>query len=136
MATHNRWLLGVLLLFCGIAYGRKFPLTAASSVPAARGDVDVDHDSNGNTKLKMKVEYLPPPEALTPPSTAYIVWIQERSGNGMAQPQGQLKVDKNRKGNFESVTPAKNFDFFVTAEQDPTVKAPTGMEILKATIQP
>ena len=133
---HTRWLVLMFMLLCGIAYGaRKFPLTAAPSVPAARGDVEVDHDNNGNTKLKMKAEFLSPPDALTPPATAYIVWIQERGGSVGPQPQGQLKVDKNRKAHFETVTPAKNFDLFVTAEQDPTVKAPTGTEVLKATIQ-
>ena len=131
-----RWLLGLFLLLCGIAYARKFPLTAGASVSAARGDVDVDHDNNGNTKLKLKVEYLTPAGALTPPATAYIVWIQERGANAPPQPQGQLRVDKSRKASFETVTPAKNFDLFVTAEQDPNIKVPTGPEILRATIQP
>ncbi len=132
-----RWLVLTLLLLCGIAYAaRKFPLTAAAIVPAARGDVEVDHDNNGNTKLKMKAEYLSPPDALTPPANVYIVWIQERGGSVGPQAQGQLKVDKNRKASFETVTSVKNFDLFVTAEQDPTVKAPTGPEILRATIQP
>lgn len=134
---YARWLIGLLCFFLpGISYARKFPLAAASSVPAARGEVDVDHDNNGNAKLKIKAEYLSPPDALTPPATAYIVWLQERGAGGAPQSVGQLRVDKSRKANFETVTPVKNFDLFVTAEQDPTVKTPTGTEILRATIQP
>jgi hypothetical protein len=131
-----RSVVALVLLLWGTASARNFPLTAESSVPAARGDVEVDHDNNGNTRLKMKVEYLSPPDALTPSASVYIVWIHERGGSVAPQPQGQLKVDKSRKASFETVTPAKNFDLFVTAEQDPTVKAPTGAEVLKATIQP
>jgi hypothetical protein len=132
---HTRQLVLMFVLLCGTVYGfRKFPLAAAPIVSAARGDVDVDHDNNGNTKLKVTTEYLTPPNGLTPPVTAYIVWIQEPGG--MPQAQGQLKVDKNRKAKFETVISAKNFELFVTAEQDPTVKAPGGAEILKATIQP
>jgi hypothetical protein len=134
---HTRWIILLSVLLCGIAYGsRKFPLAAAANASAAKGDVAVDHDNNGNTKLKIKVEYLTPPGSLTPPANAYIVWIQERGTNGAPQSQGQLRVDKNRKATFETVTPAKNFDLFVTGEQDPTVKAPAGPEVLRATIQP
>ncbi len=124
----------ITLCVCGIAYGRKFPLAAAPVVSAARGDANVDKDNNGNTKLKITVEFLTPPDGLTPPLNAYIVWIQEPGGMPLAQ--GQLKVDKSRKAKFESVTPSKNFDLFITAEQDPNVKSPTGQQILKATIQP
>jgi hypothetical protein len=62
------------------------------------------------------------------------VWLRERDGN--ASPQGQLRVDKKLNGTFEGVTPAKNFDVFITAEQEAAPKAPTGEEILKATVQP
>ena len=103
---------------------------------AARGDVEVDRDNTGNTRLKRKVQYLSPPESLPPPATAYIIWIRERGGADSPNPQGQLKVDKKRNAEFETVTPAKNFDLFVTAEQDPLVKVPSGAEVLKATIQP
>ena len=127
-------LLLMCLLICALANAKKFPLAAAPSIPAARGDVDINHDKNGNTKFKIKVQHLATPDALTPPKAAYVVWLRERDGN--ATPQGQLKVDKKLNGTFEGVTPAKNFDVFITAEQESSPKAPTGDEILKATIQP
>jgi hypothetical protein len=122
-------------LLCTVAYaGKKYPMTAASIVPGARAEVEIGKDQNGNTKLKMTVQHLANLANLTPPATAYVVWLQERGGN--SENKGQLKVDKNLKATFETVTPLKNFDVFVTAEQDARATGPSGPEVLKATIQP
>lgn len=123
-----------MLILTGVASAKKYPLTADKSVPAARGQVDVGHDKNGNTKVEITVEHLAPPENLTPPRTAYVVWIQERG----AEPrnQGSLRPNKNLKATFKSVTPLKSFDVFVSAESDLNAKAPSGTEVLRASIQP
>jgi hypothetical protein len=122
-------------LLCTVAYAaKKFPMTAASIVPAARGEVAIGRDKNGNTSLKMEVQHLANPEDLTPRAAAYVVWFQERGGN--LENQGQLRVDKNLKASFETVTPLKSFDVFVTAEQDARATSRSGPEVLKATIQP
>ena len=122
-------------LLCTVAYAaKKYPMTAASIVPGARAKVEISKDNNGNTKLKISVQHLANLENLTPRASAYVVWLRERDGN--AQNQGQLKMDKNLKATFETSTPLKSFDVFVTAEQDPRVKGPSGPEVLKATIQP
>ena len=124
-----------LALLCVVAYaGKKYPMTAASVVPGARAEVEISKDDNGNTKLKMSVQHLANLENLTPRASAYVVWLQERDGN--AENKGQLKMDKNLKATFETVTPLKSFDVFVTAEQDVRAKDPSGQEVLKATIQP
>lgn len=109
-------------------------MTAASSVPGARAEVAIGKDKNGNTRLKITVEHLANVENLTPRVAAYVVWLQERGGN--SENQGQLKMDKNLKATFETVTPLKSFDVLVTAEQDFRAKSPSGPEVLKATIQP
>jgi hypothetical protein len=44
-------------------------------------------------------------------------------------------VDNNLKASFETVTPSRNFDLFVTAEQDATAKTPAGPEVLRTSIQ-
>ena len=122
-------------LLCTLALAaKKYPMTAASTVPGARAEVAVSKDNNGNTRLKMTVQHLANLENLTPRANAYVVWLRERSGN--SENQGQLKMDKNLKATFETVTPLKSFDVFVTAEQDSRVKGPSGPEVLKATIQP
>jgi hypothetical protein len=109
-------------------------MTTASIVPGARAEVVISKDKNGNTRLKMTVQHLANLENLTPRASAYVVWLRERSGN--AENQGQLKMDKNLKATFATETPLKSFDVFVSAEQDPRVKDPSGPEVLKATIQP
>ena len=122
-----------LALLATVALAKKYPLTAASIVPGARGNVDISKDNNGNTKLKMKVQHLANAENLTPPAAGYVIWLQGRGGD--AENQGQLKVDRNLEASFETVTPLKSFDVFVTGEQDLKAKNPSGLEVLKATIQ-
>ncbi|MGD0910086.1 MAG: hypothetical protein ABSA96_21080 [Candidatus Acidiferrales bacterium] len=122
-------------LLCTVAYAaKKYPMTAASIVPGARAEIAISKDKNGNTRLKMTVQHLANLENLTPRATAYIVWLQERGGK--SENQGQLKVDKNLKATFETITPFKSFDVLVTAEQDPRTNGPSGPEVLRATIQP
>jgi hypothetical protein len=123
-----------LLTFTTVASAKKFPLTADKSVPAARGNVDVGRDKNGNTKVEIEVEHLATPENLTPPKTVYIVWFQERGAD--AQNQGALKPNKKLKANFKSITPMKAFDVIVSAESDPNAKTPSGLEVLRASVQP
>ena len=122
-------------LLCTVAYAaKKYPMTAASIVPGARAEVAIGKDKNGNTRLKMTVQRLANLENLTPRASAYVVWLRERDGS--FENQGQLKMDKNLNATFETVTPLKSFDVFVTAEQDSRAKGPSGPEVLRATIQP
>ena len=113
---------------------KKFPMTAASIVPSARGQVEIDKDKNGNVRVNMTVEYLANPENLTPPSTVYIVWLQDKGGS--PENQGQLKVTKKLTAAFKTVTPSKNFDLFVTGERDAGAKSPSGPEVLRTAVQP
>jgi hypothetical protein len=123
-----------ILLCTGVASAKKYPLTADKSVPAARGQVDVGQDKNGNTKVEIKVEHLAPPENMSPPRSAYVVWFQERG----AEPtnQGALMPNKDLKATFKTVTSLKSFDILVTAEGDLSAKSPTGLEVLRASVQP
>jgi hypothetical protein len=122
-------------LLCTLALAaKKYPMTAATAVPGARAEVEISTDKNGNTKLTITVQHLANLENLTPRASAYVVWLQERDGK--PENQGQLKMDKNLKATFETVTPFKSFDVFVTAEQDARGRRPDGQEVLKATIQP
>jgi hypothetical protein len=115
------------------AYGKKYPLTASTIVPAARGKVDIGKDSNGNTKVKIEAEHLAEPGKLSPPRSDYVVWFQEKGADALTQ--GRLKIDKNLKGSFENSTSLKNFDVFVTAESDVNSKQPVGTEVFRATVQ-
>ncbi len=129
-------LLVPLLVICctTVGWGKNFPLTASSIVPAARGKVEIGKDRNKNTEVKLSVEHLAPPDNLTPPKQTYVVWIQEKGSD--PENRGQLKVNKKLQTKFQTVTPRTNFDIFVTAESDANGKAPAGPEVLRATIQP
>ena len=134
----NKWVaaaaFAVMLGYPGGVLAKKYPLTADPSVPAARGQVDVGRDKNGNTKVEVEVEHLAMPENLTPPKAAYVVWFQERGSEPLSQ--GALKPNKKLKATFKGVTPMKSFDVFVTAETDAMVKAPSGTEVVRASVQP
>jgi hypothetical protein len=123
-----------LMVLPTVGSAKKFPLTAAGSVPAARGQVDVGRDKNGNTKVELKVEHLAAPENLTPPKAAYVVWFQERGAEPLNQ--GLLKPGGDLKATFRSVTALKSFDVLVTAESDPNTKSPGGSEVMRASVQP
>ena len=121
--------MGLMWPFSGT---RKVIMTAASTVPSAKGILYVSHDRNRNTKLDIKVHYLAHPSALTPPESVYVVWIQA-SGHPPKN-EGELRVDNNLNGEFKSPTPYKQFSIFVTAEQSVQVRAPTGQQVLTATV--
>ena len=116
-----------------LACAHKFPLTATPVVPGAKGYVDVGQDKNGNTEVDLKVEFLAKPSSLMPPAETYIVWFRQQGSE--PESQGQLKVDDNLRGEFKTTTNMKSFDVFVTAENERVPKAPTGPEVLRATIQ-
>lgn len=126
------FLITVLAVFCTLLFAKKISFTASSIVPAAQGIVDVGKDRNGNTELKVHVEHLAKPDALTPSESVYLVWLQDKESP--AESQGELKVNNKLQGTFQGVTPHRVFDLFVTAEQDRTVKAPAGPEVLRAHI--
>ncbi len=127
------FLITAFVLFCTLLLAKKISLTASSIVPAAQGIVDIGKDRNGNTELKVQVEHLARPDNLTPSESVYIVWFQDHESP--AENQGELKVNNKLQGTFQTVTPHKTFDLFVTAEQDKTVKAPAGPEVLRARIE-
>jgi len=118
-------------LMPGLLLAKNYKLQNATIVPGAQGEVKTGKDRNGNTKFTVEVKHLAKPSELTPPKTTYIVWIQQKGGE--PESQGMLKVNDNLEGKFESSTPNKEFDLWITAEGDPTAKAPSGPEVLRAT---
>lgn len=113
-----------------VLLAKAFKLQSSSIVPGASGQVKTGKDKNGNTKFTVEVKHLVDPSGLTPPRSTYIVWIQQTGSS--PESQGVLKVNKNLEGKFESSTPNKAFDLWITAEGDATVKSPSGPEVLRA----
>jgi hypothetical protein len=113
---------------------KRFPLAAASIVPAAKGSVEIGHDRNGNTEIKLTVEHLANPTSLSPSQANYVVWLQDKTSG--PENRGELRVNGKLEGIFQTVTPRnrKNFDLFVTGENDGTAKSPSGPEVLRTTV--
>ena len=126
--------IAILLALSGLAEARDIQLIADPTVPAAAGKVELNHDRNGNLKVKVEVQHLAKPGALTPAKQAYVVWIQSRGKE--PENQGQLKVNDELKGSFETTTSYPAFDIFVTAEDNPATTTPSGTQILKGTMTP
>jgi hypothetical protein len=127
-------LLGLVAIFVAPTWARRFALTASSRVPGAAGEVFTKNDNNGNTELTLTVKFLAPPASLTPPGTAYVVWFAVEGNPPMNE--GELRIDKNRKGIFRTHTPSKVFDIFVTVESDPMVKSPSDEGVMRTKVQP
>lgn len=118
-----------------LLFAKTFRLQNSSIVPGAAGEVKTSKDKNGNTKFTVQVKHLANPTSLTPPKSTYIIWIQQPGA--APESQGALKVNKNLEGKFETATPDKRFDLWITAQTDSSVKAPSGPEVLRATnVQP
>jgi hypothetical protein len=111
---------------------KRFPVTAASIVPAAKGSVEIGKDRNGNTEVKPNVKHLANPTSLSPSQANYVVWLQGKDSG--PENEGELKVNGKLEGSFETVTPRKNFELFVTGENDATVKSPSGPEVLRTNV--
>lgn len=109
--------------------GKTFQMTASSIVPAASATVKAKTDHQ-NVILDIKVSHLAKPSKLSPPASAYIVWIHP-SGETTIK-QGSLHIDDNLKGELKAVTTSKNFEVLITAEHSLSVTAPTGPEVLRA----
>src|SRR5260370_25408350 len=115
------------------ATAQKFAMKAAPLGPSARGEVKVSRDRNNNTKVDLKVDHLAKPDRLAPPKTVYVVWIQ--SENKEPENKGQLTVGDDLKGQFKTSTSSHAFDIFVTAEDNAQATAPSGAEVLRASVQ-
>src|SRR6185437_6181801 len=110
---------------------KRFPVTAASIVPAAKGSVEVGKDHNGNTEVKLKVEHLANPTSLSPSQANYIVWLQDKSSG--PENHGELKVTGKLEATFETVTPRQNSHLLATAENGGRAQSTAGPEVRRST---
>lgn len=93
-------------------------LQPGPQTPAATGEVSIGgaDDPTGNNQVALQVEHLPPPEELGEELSTFVVWI---TPEGSEEPLnvGQLQYDpQDRQGSLDIVTPYKDFEIAVTAE--------------------
>jgi hypothetical protein len=126
------WVVFCLILAALPAAAEKYHLNPTQLVPAATGDINVDRDDNGNTKLDVKVDHLARPGSLAPARMIYVVWVQ--GPGGAAENIGELKVGDDLKAELKTVTPLRNFELFITGENDGQVTQPQGPVVMRSTI--
>ncbi len=115
-----------------LAWAREDRLTNTGVAPAAEGKAITDTDRNGNTNVQVQVKHVATPQSLTPARQAYLVWVQPRGKD--PELLGALRVNSDLEGTLKATTPYKDFDIFVTAEDNVRPEAPSGTVILRGAV--
>jgi len=134
MLGHRRVALFLLVgfLLSTAAWGREDRLTNTGVAPAAEGKVNTDNDRNGNTGVDVAVKHMATPQSLTPAKQAYLVWVQARGKD--PELLGALRVNDNLEGSLKAATPYKDFEIFITAEDNLKPDTPSSVVLLKGSI--
>ena len=114
------------------AWGREDRLVNTGAAPAAEGKVTTDNDRNGNTHVDVQVKHMATPQSLTPAKQTYLVWVQPRGKD--PELLGALRVNEDLEGSLKATTPYKDFEIFVTAEENMRPESPSSMVILKGSV--
>jgi hypothetical protein len=104
-------------------------LAGSPELSRADGSVRFRKTVDRGTRIDVRVKNMPEPDGLTPPGYAYIAWVQ-RDPESDAENVGAIPVDKHREGLLRTMTPLREFDFFVTAEPTSDAGRPSGPPLL------
>jgi hypothetical protein len=126
-------LVAVVSLLAAACGPSKVPVQVAPEQPAARADLRVGADSNDNTTIDLRVRHLADPARLSPPRSIYMVWLRPQGGE-TTEPLGQLQVDKNLDGRLRAVTPYREFELLVSAEDDIEAFSPSHQIALRTSV--
>jgi hypothetical protein len=110
----------------------RAPTTLATSerIPGAHGTFEVSSGPSGNTVVRVAVKHMAPPQKVTSGATTYVVWVKPLTADGEPQNMGAMKLDGEQHGVFESMTPFRSFELFLTAEPSPSTQEPRGEKML------
>jgi hypothetical protein len=135
MMSHRKVALFLFFSFLlsTVAWGREDRLVNTGVAPAAEGKVITDTDRNGNTGVEVRVKHVATPQSLVPAKQAYLVWVQPRG----KEPEllGVLRVNEDLQGSLKAATPYKEFEIFITAEDNPKPETPASTVILKGAVE-
>ena len=133
----------VLLLLASIVISLSFSSCAVKNqfltstvVPAAQGTVQIKKDKNMNYAIKIELTNLSPSTRLTPPATAYIVWMV--NADNTTQSLGQLNsstgfMTKDLSAKMETISVTKPVKIFITSENDVSTQYPSYSNIILTT---
>lgn len=126
-------LFAALFLFSLNSFAKKVWFSISSVVPAARGYVKITRDNNQNYIIKIELSDLAEAGRLQQPKLTYIVWMVSDEASTMNM--GQIKssvtfLTKRLKASFETATPYRPTQIFITAEDDPSYQLPGAQIVL------
>jgi len=122
-----------LFLFSLNSFAKKVRFSISSVVPAARGYVKIGRDNNQNYVIRIELSDLAEAGRLEPARLTYVVWMASNESSTLNM--GQIKssatfLTKRLKANFETTTPYKPTQIFITAEDDPSYQLPGAQIVL------
>ena len=122
------YLAGVMMIFSFGSCATQNRFLNSAVIPAAQGTVQIDKDKNQNYVIKIKLSNLAPSTRLTPPASAYVVWLV--AADNSTRNLGQLNsstnfMSKNLDATFQTVSATKPAKILISAENDVTVQQPS-----------
>ena len=130
MRRHLGFMLCMLLLALA-AWGQQMrQLTVSPTLPAASGTMGISQDTSGTTYISLQVKHLANPDELHPAKAAYVVWVQPTGQP--PQNHGVLQVNDKKEATYSTTTRERNFEVFVTGEDNANISQPTGSRLLSA----
>jgi hypothetical protein len=125
MKATNYTLIGMLLLLV-TSCGTTVTLPVSEVTPAAEITVKRKADKSDNYKINVTAKYLASPERLSPPRSAYVVWIKTSDGYKSI---GQLGINNAKKAELNTLSPHAFSEVLITAEDSGNTTQPTGTYI-------
>ena len=103
----------------------KTAFLSSEVVPAAEGTVSIRMDANKNYLIKVDVANLANSRNLTPPKSAYVIWME--TDDSRSHNIGQIisstgSMSNKLKASFETVSANKPSKIFITAEDDADIQ--------------
>jgi hypothetical protein len=121
--------IAVIMIFSLGACSKKIVFPISTVIPSATAIINIKKDKNKNYSIVFIVKNMAGPERLQPEKKLYLVWM-ETEQNGTIN-LGQVNISKGLKGSLNATTPFKPTLFFVTAEDDATIKNPGDQVVLR-----
>lgn len=117
----------IFILLTSCAGYQEFPVS--ERVPSAEIEVVVNQDKYENNIIKIRTKYLVAPERLNPAKGYYVVWVNTQL-NGIFN-VGRLNSQTSKKSSLHTLTPYHPVSIFITAEDEPLLTTPKGIEICR-----
>lgn len=128
--TKRAALIGLMMLCLAAGlYAEKSMKNVSQTQTSAAGKIDVGGDRNGNSDVYIRTFHM---ARQRDDRAFYVVWFQPK--DGAPQNAGVIKINDDSEGAFRTLTPLRDFDVFITVENDRSATAPSGEEILRTEI--